>query len=262
MPFLEIRLLGPPSVNWTGKPLHIPRRQARGLLFRLAIHMQPVPREHLCYLFWSDKPENQARRNLSHLLTHLRRALPAPDDILSVDDQIALNGSLVWSDSVAFEQLCTAYQRRPSAPTLHEAVEYYRGPLLMGFSLPRSPDFESWMTLERQIWERHYLETLSLMIEEAMQAGNVVDAIELAQRYLYINRLDEEMHCRLMELYAISGNRGASLAQYRECVNILDEELGILPLSETTALYSAIVKGTFPGRQESERSRWLKLVQE
>ena len=118
------------------------------------------------------------------------------------------------------------------------------------------------MTLERQIWERHYLETLSQMIEEAMQGGNVVDAIELAQRYLYINRLDEEMHCRLMELYAISGNRGASLAQYRECVNILDEELGILPLSETTALYSAIVKGTFPGRQESERSRWLKLVQE
>ena len=61
------------------------------------MHMQPVPREHLCYLFWSDKPESQARRNLSHLLTHLRRALPASDDILSVDDQIALNGSLVWS---------------------------------------------------------------------------------------------------------------------------------------------------------------------
>jgi len=85
---LRIYLLGPPEVTWAGRPLSIPRRQARALLYRLAVHLQPVPREQLCFLFWPDTPESTARLNLSRLLHHLRRALPAPDVILTLEDRM------------------------------------------------------------------------------------------------------------------------------------------------------------------------------
>ncbi|HBY96409.1 MAG TPA: hypothetical protein DEP84_21115, partial [Chloroflexi bacterium] len=69
---LRVYLLGAPRVEWTGRPLAIPRRQARALLYRLAASLEAIPREHLCFLFWPDAPDSVARRNLSHLLTHLR----------------------------------------------------------------------------------------------------------------------------------------------------------------------------------------------
>src|SRR5690242_10952080 len=87
---LRIRLLGPPAATWAGARLDIPRRQARALLFRLAAQGTPVPREQLCYLFWPDQPDSAARRSLAHLLTHLRRALPAPDVLASSNDQVGL----------------------------------------------------------------------------------------------------------------------------------------------------------------------------
>ena len=43
-----------------------------------------------------------------------------------------------------------------------------------------------------------------------------------------------------MRLYAWAGQRNAALHQYRECVRILEQELGVAPLAETTELYEAI----------------------
>lgn len=55
---LSVCLLGPPRVEWAGRALAITRCQARALLYRLAVHLQPVPREQLCGLFWPDVPES------------------------------------------------------------------------------------------------------------------------------------------------------------------------------------------------------------
>src|SRR5512146_1425095 len=100
-PDLRIALLGPPEAAWAGQALSIPRRQARALLYRLAAQLQPLPREQLCYLFWPDTPEADARRSLAHLLTHLRRSLPAPSVVLAANDQVGLDARRVWSDTAS-----------------------------------------------------------------------------------------------------------------------------------------------------------------
>lgn len=51
---LLVRLLGPPTVEWEGGFLPVPRRKVRALFFRLALDMHPVSREHLTYLLWSE----------------------------------------------------------------------------------------------------------------------------------------------------------------------------------------------------------------
>ena len=95
---LRVYLLGPPRVEAGHVRLSIPRRQVRALLYRLAAEARSVPREGLCFLFWPDTPESEARRALTHLLTHLRRALPAPDLLLTPGDRIGLDPERVTSD--------------------------------------------------------------------------------------------------------------------------------------------------------------------
>jgi DNA-binding SARP family transcriptional activator len=240
---LQVNLLGPPTIEWGGHPLTIRRRQVRALVYHLAARLEPIPREHLCYLFWPDSPEAAGRRKLSHLLTHLRHALPALDVMLIDKDHVALNPHKVRSDTVAFERLSTAPKLHQNTEALQEATHLYRGPFLAGFSLPDSPELETWIVLERSNWERQYLEVLAALVEEQMAQSNYHAAIARARCYLEIDNLAEEMHRTLIRLYTIVGNRNGALRQYEQCVMTLKRELGVNPLPETRSAYQAVLEG-------------------
>ena len=49
-----------------------------------------------------------------------------------------------------------------------------------------------------------------------------------------------------MELLARAGEPAAAIHQYQDCVRILDRELGVVPLPETTELYEAIRADRLP----------------
>ncbi len=57
-----------------------------------------------------------------------------------------------------------------------------------------------------------------------------------------VDALAEEIHCRLMKLYAIMGDRRAALRQFDYCQDVLKNELGINPVSETRAVYEAVFR--------------------
>lgn len=243
MTALDIRLLGPPLITWGDEAVHITRRQTRALLYRLTAQLEPIPREHLCFLFWANAPETEARRNLSHLLTHLRASLPEADLICNEDDHIGLDRSRVFADTVQFITGCEVYQRDPQLALLYELQDLYRGPLLAGFSLPGSPEFEAWLTLEQSGMERMYLEVLTVLVEEHIRSGAFGDAIQYAEEYLLHNGFDEEMHCRLIELYGVIGDRGAALEQYQRCADTLRRELGLRPSTLTQNAYARVLNG-------------------
>jgi DNA-binding SARP family transcriptional activator len=254
-PALQIHLLGPPLVLSAGRPLSMTRRQVRALLYFLAAKRQLVPREELCYLFWSEAPEAVARRNLTALLTYLRRALPLPDLLAADGDLLRLDHDRTWVDTEAVEYLCV--RREPGrADILQQAVDLYRGSFLAGFSLPGCPEFEAWVTRERQTWERVYLGLLASLIDNLAAAGDCAPAIALARRYLETDNLAEGIHRRLIELYAASGDRGAALAQFEECLTVLEQELGVSPLPETWATYQAVLQGISPDRAARAGPLW------
>ncbi len=262
MPYLRIYLLGPPALYCGDEAINIPRRQARALLFRLGVRMQPIPREHLCFLFWPNQSEVRARRNLTHLLTHLRRALPNCQDLITGEDQVSLNPELVWSDTSTAEHRIAEYAADPSSYALERVTSLFHGLFMAGFSLPDAAEFESWLMLERCVWERYYLSALELLVESHVADGFYAQSIGYAQRYLAVNHLDEEMHCRLMQLYAVTGNRAAALQQYRACANALGRELGIAPLKETKALYVSIMQGDLSMSSKLEPRSVLALIPE
>lgn len=244
---LRLFLLGTASVQWDDLPLRIPRRQVRALLYYLGTEGRPTPRERLCYLLWSDVADSKARRNLSHLLSHLRKALPASDLLSTVEDRVYLDPQRLWTDVAAFEKTCAEGQKPDGTRSMRsrgEAIALYRGPFLAGFSLHGSREFEGWVTHQRRIYERLYLEALSELIEMHTEAGEYEAAIDYARRYLEVNELAEEMHRTLMNLYAAIGDRGAVLRHFERCTVILERELGVSPLAETRAIYDSVLEGS------------------
>ena len=257
---LHVYILGPPRVEWAGHALDISRRQVRALLYRLAAEPQPTSREHLCYLFWADTPESTARRNLTGLLAHLRRALPVPELLVAVREGVGLADDLTWVDARAFSHGCADHTRSPSLDALRQAADLYRGPFLDGFSLPGCPEFEEWTSLERQAQERCYLKALVSLVEDSFASGEVAAAIDYAQRYLSTDELAEEMHRQLIVFYAMAGDRSAALRQYERCALILERELGVSPLPETQAAYQAILETRLPPRSPpAAESAWTTL---
>ncbi len=244
---LEVCLLGSPEIKGNGHTLSVPRRQARALFYRLASRMDIVPREQLCFLFWPDLPECKARRNLSHLLTHVRGALPDRTILMTEDDNVWLDPKRVWSDTAVFAQLeekSVSLIRQPQA--IQQLIDLYRDSFLAGFSLPRNVEFEAWIRREQQVWERLYLAGLSTLVKAWTAQGAYETAIQCAERYLATNGLDEGVHNRLMALYAANGNRAAALGQFERCTAVLEQELGVHPLPETRAIYETIRKGHLP----------------
>lgn len=236
-PTLQLLLFGSPAAAWRGAPLRIDRRQVRALLYRLAAEGRPVAREQLCFLFWSDVPELAARRALTSLLSHLQRALPSAVHLLVDGDSVALDTSNISIDSISYGRILAAGMPAPRIEHLVQSASLYRGPFLDGFSLTGCPEVDSWITQERQVWERRQLETLAALMEAHAAAGAYREAIMTGLHSLKIDDLDEAIHRRLIELYRIIGDRSAALRQYKWCSAVLARELEVKPSPETEAAY-------------------------
>jgi predicted ATPase/DNA-binding SARP family transcriptional activator len=256
---VAVTLLGPPQVTVGGFPLALARRQARALLFRLAAATQPVPREQLGFLLWPDAPDEMARRNLTVLLSQLRQALP-PDSLVAISVGVALNPALVTVDLARAAALASAGLRDDRLDLLAAAAEIYRGPFLDGLVLPNAEEFEGWLSQERQVWERWYLDVLSALVEGYAATGAYPAAIAAAQRALAIDPLAEELHRRLIELFVQQGDRVAALRQFEQCVLLLERELGVEPLPATRHAYEAVRALTAAGPEEPLGSAATRCV--
>lgn len=240
-PTLRVYLLGPAWVEWQGEPLSIGRRQTRALLYCLAAKGHPVAREEICFGFWPDRPDSQAHRQLSHLISHLRAALPDPELIESVNDTIELNWNRVWCDAWSLRVACASLEPE-NAAQLEQATRYYRGSFLSGFSLPAAPEFELWVSEQRTLHERLYLDALRVLLRAETARMEYDRAIKYARLYLHVDEMAEDIHRELMVLHVMSGDRPAAIQQYKRCVAVLQRELGVEPLPETRAIYRAILQ--------------------
>jgi predicted ATPase len=84
------------------------------------------------------------------------------------------------------------------------------------------------------------LEALQTLTDIAIQKKEYDQASAYAERQLAIDNLNENAHRQMMEVLALAGRRVEALRQYRQFVHLLDDELGVPPSSDTTALYERI----------------------
>jgi predicted ATPase/DNA-binding SARP family transcriptional activator len=195
--------------------------------------------------------DSHARAALRRTLSSLKAAVGDGPLYISRDG-LGLNRAEVWCDVTELEAAVAhaAHHAHESvercaecAGRLGAAVALYRDSFLSGFSLRDSAEFDEWQLATTEHLRRSLTTALAWLVRAHSAAGDHGQAIDHARRWLAVDPLREEAHRWLMQLYAASGARDAALRQYRDAVRVLDEELGVGPLPETTALYEAIQEG-------------------
>jgi DNA-binding SARP family transcriptional activator/tetratricopeptide (TPR) repeat protein len=122
-------------------------------------------------------------------------------------------------------------------------VGLYDGEFMAGFYLPDCPDFESWLSLQREALHRRVLALLEQLANFHEPVGDYARALHFAMRYLDLEPWDEPAHRRVMRLHALCGQTGAALGQFDACWRILHKELGLAPGVETRQLAERIRNG-------------------
>jgi tetratricopeptide (TPR) repeat protein len=172
--------------------------------------------------------------------------------LLATRERIELaNENAIWSDIARFRQLLEETKGHQHTAldncelclsSLGEAIEIYQGEFMAGFSLRDSAAFDDWQFFQREELRRELAAALEILARSHRQKGAFGNAIDFAHRWLKLDPLVEDAHRELMRCFALSGQRNAALRQYKECTRILEKELGVSPLEETTDLYQSILQ--------------------
>ncbi len=246
---LTFYLLGSPRIELDGAALHIVRRRAMAVAVYLAMAERPQSREQLMATFWPDRSPSDARADLRRMLHVLRRSFG--DGWLVIDADLVGFGphNDLWLDVDEFRNLldaCTQHGH-PSdqvcddcLPLLAHAADLYRDDFLAGFSLPDSPAFDVWQSLETERLRAEMTGVLARLVQGHVARNNHAEAISVAHRGLALDPLDEENHRRLMTLYAEHGQIALAGRQYDQCVRLLRQELDVPPSPQTEALHHAL----------------------
>ncbi len=245
---LVVELLGPLRVTVDGQPLEVDTRKASAILAVVAEDGRQT-RARLATLLWSDSDEQRARSALRRTLSVLNRGL---DGRLDADRQnVCLDERDAAVDVHHVAALLDGLQthRHPRAATcsacvtaLNEVVALHRGDFLEDFTV-REPPFEDWRDEHAESYRRQLCESLDRLSQTEAAAGDLDAALLHAERWSVTDTLNEAAFRRRMLVHARRGERTDAIRVFRECVAVLDRELGVPPLPATVRCYEGIVDG-------------------
>ena len=238
---LNVALLGPPHIEYDGRPVHFDTRKAVALLALVSMSEQPLSRDRLALMLWPDSDAERARGALRRTVSVT--AAGVGDALVVSRTTIALDESKALVDAVKFRRLTTA----GDVESLGTACALYRGDFLTGFAVRDSPDFDDWQNATADDLRQRLSTALETLVAARVAGGQLDEALELARRWVALDALHEPAQQATIRVLAMTGQRSAALRQYRECVRELADELGVAPLRETTALYDDVRSGRLAG---------------
>jgi DNA-binding SARP family transcriptional activator/predicted ATPase len=236
---LELKLLGVLEVMLDGQPITFARRGSVGLLAYLVLSGRAHGRESLATLLAGDSTEDYARKHLSNVLIDLRQQLG--EYILATRQTVMFASDGPYRlDVTQFEHHVTQALQAESPDDMEQALRLYRDEFLSGLVLPGAPDFDDWLSAEREELRCRYLMLLRALVDSSMRRGCWSEGVSAARRLTREEPWQEDAHCQLMLMLARSGQRHAAIEQYAVCRRALREELAIEPQPETTALFNRL----------------------
>ena len=226
------------------------------LLIYLAVTAESQARDTLATLLWPDSSQRRARAYLSRDLSILNKALHR--NWLEIErERVGLRREAgFWLDVEQFQKLANCTNGTASClEVLTEAVTLYRDDFLTGFTLPNCPDFDEWQFFQTESLRQSLALALERLVDLHSTQGDYEAVLPYARRWLSLDPLHEPAHRQVMYLYARIGQQAAALRQYQRCVQILEEELGVPPVDETTTLYERIRSGNLDQDEEEQIPR-------
>ncbi len=228
----------------------LPRKSASLLAYLIMNRHRPQTRDLLAGRFWSDLPDDRARKRLSNTLWQIRSALAE----IGLDELIVSTSSTIqfasgWPleiDVEEFERRLDDIDREwgqhaarlPLADKLTSLIADYPGDLLAGH-------YDDWIEAERTAVKDRYTNAIRQAIRLYKGRSDYVTALRYARQLVGYEFLAEENHREVMRLCALLGQTAAAERQYRNCSQVLADELGVEPSWETTELHERIQSEAF-----------------
>ncbi|MCB0189147.1 MAG: AAA family ATPase, partial [Caldilineaceae bacterium] len=243
---LQLAILGPFVLTEDGQPVELNIAKLQALLGYLALTGRALPREQLLGLLWAESHPDAARKNLRNRLWQLRQVTKG-ELIVTTGEQLALAAN-VQCDILRFTATLERELRvaRPDLTALATSVDLWRGPLLDGLQLQEAPDFELWLSQQRERLRQLYLQAVDQLITYAQSQRKWQHTVGLAQKALAHDPLHEPLYQQLMTGYAQLGQRAEALQQYTRLHELLAAELAVAPLPATELLRDQIALGFLP----------------
>ncbi|MEZ4616114.1 MAG: BTAD domain-containing putative transcriptional regulator [Caldilineaceae bacterium] len=108
-----------------------------------------------------------------------------------------------------------------------------------------SDRFDEWLVWRREGLHIRAMATLDQLTTRALDQQQFAEAAVYARRQLTFEPWLEPAHRQLMLALAHKGDRHEALAQFEQCVQLLQRELGVTPDQATVTLATQIRAGTF-----------------
>jgi LuxR family maltose regulon positive regulatory protein len=212
---------------------------AKELFFYILLH-GPLERDAIGTVFW---PELSAKKviNSFHTTLHRVRHAVGSEVVVAEDGHYRLGDVDYWFDVEEFEALVARARLLPphdwqAQDLWQRAQALYAGDFLTDVE-------RMWCVPRREALREMYIEAL-VGVGRCHEARREFEgAVDWYGRALAVDDLREDVHRRIMRCYEAAGQRTKAVARYRRCEEILRDELGLEPSSETRQLYEHISGG-------------------
>ena len=236
---IQLRLLGSTGlVDRDGRDitsvLTQPKRLA--LLAYLAVNPGFQRRDTLLAMFWPELDTDRGRDALNQAVRFLRKEFSGETESVIVSrgaTELGIVSGDLWCDVHAFRSAIS--DRRH-----HDALELYRGDLLVGFFADGTDGFERWLEAERARLRAAATRAAVADADARERDRNPDAAILSARRALELAGLDERVVRDLLERLDRLGDRAGALQSYDAFAKRLAEELGAEPSAETNHLVQQV----------------------
>ena len=240
-PTVDLRLFGSPSLWIDGVILSGRAAQRHRLALLALLAVSPgcrLSREKLLAYLWPER-DTDSGRNLLKVSTYVLRETLGDRVLLSEGEDLRLNTEIVRVDVALFE---ASLERNEQTA----AVGLHTAPFLDGFFLSEAPEFERWVTRERERLGEAYGSALETLAERAEAARDLPRAVEWWKRRAAQDPYDSRVAARLIKSLAETGNRAGAIQQAAIHQRLLHDELGIASPPEIGALVERLRREPAP----------------
>jgi two-component SAPR family response regulator len=216
--------------------------KARDLLaYFVTFRRERIPADRAFDAIWAEK----GGRGLTAFHTALSRLRSALRMSESTPRLILVETGNYWLDAVRFridvDEFDTALAKARVAASQCVAAEWYDQAINLYHGEYLQNMYYDWLMPERRRLTQAYLSSLRALAEHHYTQERFTRALELLERALRVDNLQEDLHCQAMRVYAALGDRAGLARQFQELQDVLRAELEMSPLDSTERLYERLM---------------------
>lgn len=227
----SIELLGAACLRADGEALSGPPTQRHRIaLLALVVDAwpQPLPRDRALALLWPERDDPSGRR-LLNLAVHVLRSALGEQAIASLGDGLLFDPATASCDLHALKLASASGQHA-------EVVRLCTGPLLDGFHLPESAEFDEWLNAARHRVERLFTNALRTQAADQQRDHDLAGAVESCRRLAEHEPHESEHALRLMRALDAAGRRTEAIGYAAVYAERVRQDLDLEPDPAVAAL--------------------------